>query len=122
MNTKRSRTRQALGWTAAAILPVVAALWSEAATGRQTTPRPNRSTSKSTTPVRTPKTEAGTPKAESRLSYNRDVLPILAENCFACHGPDSAARKAGLRLDRPAEATADRGGHAAIVKGNPAAS
>ena len=32
--------------------------------------------------------------------YNRDVRPILAENCFPCHGPDSAARKAELRLDR----------------------
>jgi hypothetical protein len=31
--------------------------------------------------------------------YNRDVRPILAENCFACHGPDSASRKAKLRLD-----------------------
>ena len=27
------------------------------------------------------------------------MRPILAENCFACHGPDSAARKASLRLD-----------------------
>jgi hypothetical protein len=35
------------------------------------------------------------------LEYNRDIRPILAENCFACHGPDSAARKAGLRLDVP---------------------
>jgi hypothetical protein len=34
------------------------------------------------------------------LEYNRDVRPILAENCFACHGPDSASRKADLRLDR----------------------
>jgi hypothetical protein len=38
--------------------------------------------------------------AGEKLQYNRDVRPILAENCFACHGPDSAARKAGLRLDR----------------------
>ena len=33
-------------------------------------------------------------------TYNQDVRPILAENCFSCHGPDSASRKAGLRLDR----------------------
>jgi hypothetical protein len=37
--------------------------------------------------------------APGKLEYNRDVRPILAENCFACHGPDSAARKADLRLD-----------------------
>jgi hypothetical protein len=36
--------------------------------------------------------------------YNRDVRPILAENCFACHGPDKAARKASLRLDIREEA------------------
>jgi len=37
--------------------------------------------------------------------YNREVRPILSENCFPCHGPDSAARKAKLRLDRFEEAT-----------------
>jgi len=63
-----------------------------------------------------PKKPAATPV---RLRYNRDVRPILAENCFACHGPDSAARKAGLRLDKFAEAALDRGGHAPIVKGHP---
>ena len=57
-----------------------------------------------------------------QLRYNRDIRPILAENCFACHGPDSAARKANLRLDRFADATMDRSGHAAIVKGKPEAS
>src|SRR5262245_42674622 len=35
-----------------------------------------------------------------RVRFNRDVLPILADKCFACHGPDSTKRKAGLRLDR----------------------
>src|SRR5262245_2675291 len=38
--------------------------------------------------------------AAERLLYNRDIRPILAENCFACHGPDSAARKSDLRLDK----------------------
>ena len=40
------------------------------------------------------------PPIGSTLQYNRDVRPILAENCFPCHGPDSAARKADLRLDK----------------------
>src|SRR6185312_4114601 len=30
------------------------------------------------------------------LEYNRDIRPILADNCFSCHGPDSAARNADL--------------------------
>ncbi len=33
------------------------------------------------------------------VEFNRDVQPILAENCFQCHGPDAKARKAELRLD-----------------------
>src|SRR5205807_7860716 len=38
--------------------------------------------------------------AADPLEYNRDVRPILAENCFKCHGQDSVLRKAGLRLDQ----------------------
>ena len=44
----------------------------------------------------------------SAPTYNRDIRPILAENCFACHGPDAGARKAGLRLDRR-DAAVDKG-------------
>lgn len=54
------------------------------------------------------------------VEYNRVIRPILAENCFACHGPDSASRKAGLRLDsfEDAIATTKEGKHA-IVPGKP---
>lgn len=53
--------------------------------------------------------------AEETVKYNRDIRPILAENCFSCHGPDSASREADLRLDER-DAAIELG---ALVPGEP---
>ncbi len=53
------------------------------------------------------------------VQFNRDVRPILAENCFACHGPDSGAQKAKLRLDRAEDAMASHHSGTPIVPGHP---
>ena len=38
--------------------------------------------------------------AESKIDFNRDIRPILSDNCYACHGPDETHREGGFRLDR----------------------
>src|SRR5690349_14385538 len=58
-----------------------------------------------------------------KLDFARDIKPILSNNCFQCHGPDAKHREGGgddgLRLDTPQGATAELGGHAAVVPGHP---
>jgi Protein of unknown function (DUF1553)/Protein of unknown function (DUF1549)/Planctomycete cytochrome C len=61
-----------------------------------------------------------------KLDFNRDIRPILSNNCFRCHGPDEQERAGGgahgLRLDIPEGLREDLGGHFAVVAGKPEAS
>lgn len=56
------------------------------------------------------------------LTFNKDIRPILSDNCFSCHGQDEASREAGLRLDLRADALkGGKSGKPAIVPHDPAA-
>jgi Protein of unknown function (DUF1549)/Protein of unknown function (DUF1553)/Planctomycete cytochrome C len=56
-------------------------------------------------------------RAENAVNFSRDVLPILSDNCFYCHGPDEKRRKGNLRLDVRESAVAEHDGLTAIVPG-----
>jgi hypothetical protein len=57
--------------------------------------------------------------APAPIEFNRDIRPILSENCFYCHGQDANHREAKLRLDERDSAVADRDGRFVIAPGKP---
>ena len=67
--------------------------------------------------------KSGAPKPESTSStieFNRVILPILSDKCFACHGPDKNSRKTALRFDTEEGAFINLGEDKfAIVRGQP---
>jgi hypothetical protein len=62
----------------------------------------------------------GSSFGQDRVNFSQDVLPILSDHCFRCHGPDEKARKGDLRLDRKDDAL--RSASPVIVPGRASAS
>ena len=63
----------------------------------------------------------GAPR-QNRIDFNRDIRPILSNNCYPCHGPDENKRKADLRLDLKNGLYDDHDGEKPVVAGDPARS
>ncbi len=53
----------------------------------------------------------------AEVNFSREILPVLSDYCFQCHGPDPKARKGDLRLDDEKDATRDRDGYAIVSPG-----
>ena len=60
------------------------------------------------------------PPIWGKVDFTKEVLPLLSDNCFKCHGPDAATRETDMRLDTPEGAFGDLGGgFFPIVPGKP---
>lgn len=68
--------------------------------------------------IASPDARGETNGAGEEVDFAREILPILSEKCFVCHGPDSD-HAGNLRLDSYAAATADRGGYQAVDPDEP---
>jgi hypothetical protein len=65
---------------------------------------------------------AAEPAVPATIDFNRDVRPILSDNCYFCHGPDKNKRKADLRLDTKAGIFSVIEDRHTVVPGKPAES
>ena len=60
------------------------------------------------------------PSTQAPIRFSREILPLLSDSCFACHGPDEKARKGGLRLDTLTGARGSgKSGQIAVNAGSP---
>ncbi len=62
---------------------------------------------------------AQTPAGSGGVNFDREVRPILSNNCFRCHGPDESSRIGGFRLDLRSEAMKAQAQGTPIVPGDP---